>query len=436
MNHPIRPAAAAGTATRDRRSWIAASLRGALLAAAAGAAVLAGCGGGGNVAGVDSGGTGSFAVGPISGFSSVIVNRIRYDDTGAAVYDGDGAARSRADLRLGMVVEIEGSALAPAPAGAAFARQGTAGVIRYGAGIVGPLQAVSAGTSEIVVLGQAVDLTPTTAFGDGLAGGAAALAALPSGTLLEVHGYPHPTANAAGRYTATRIDRAQAGGPFRLHGTVRDHDGSARRFRIGAALIDYAALGADAARDAGIADGATIRVRLGTTPDRDGAWSMQRAGGPARSLADRDDVDVEGLVTAFTDPTRFSVDGIPVDATRAEFDDGARGRIALGARVEVEGRLRGGVLVATEVELRDDGTPGSSGAPASAPRRIELEGTVESIDPATQTFRLRGVVVSYAGAVFDDGDVRNLRVGVRVEVEGWLSADGTTLDAREIEFDD
>ena len=81
---------------------------------------LAGCGGGGgDIAGVDSGGTGSFAVGTIGGFGSIVVNDIRYDDSGATVQDAYGRSRAKGDLRLGMVVAIEGSVLAAAPAGLA-----------------------------------------------------------------------------------------------------------------------------------------------------------------------------------------------------------------------------------------------------------------------------------------------------------------------------
>ena len=91
---------------------------------------LAGCGGGGELAGVDSGGTGSFAVGTISGFGSLVVNDIRYDDRAATVQDAYGTVRTRAELRLGMVVEVEGSALTAAPAGSLHEREGVASEIR------------------------------------------------------------------------------------------------------------------------------------------------------------------------------------------------------------------------------------------------------------------------------------------------------------------
>ncbi len=68
-------------------------------------ALLAACGGGG---GVDTGGTGgavpAVASGPITGFGSVIVGGVRFDDSSAEVEDLDGTRRSRDELRLGMTV--------------------------------------------------------------------------------------------------------------------------------------------------------------------------------------------------------------------------------------------------------------------------------------------------------------------------------------------
>ena len=76
-------------------------------------ALVAGCGGGGSS--VPSGGsavaTSSFAAGPITGFGSVIVNGVHFDDRTAAVSDADGNPRTRDDLRLGMTTDVRGLAI-------------------------------------------------------------------------------------------------------------------------------------------------------------------------------------------------------------------------------------------------------------------------------------------------------------------------------------
>ena len=94
------------------RSWRSA----AALALALVVSIFIGCGGGGgSVAGVGSGGTGSFASGSISGFGSIVVNGIHYDESAAsaagAIQNEDGLVGSSASLKLGMVVNVTGSAI-------------------------------------------------------------------------------------------------------------------------------------------------------------------------------------------------------------------------------------------------------------------------------------------------------------------------------------
>ena len=57
---------------------------------------------------------------------------------------------------------------------------------------------------------------------------------------------------------------------------------------------------------------------------------------------------------------------------------------------------------------------------------------------ATSTFTLRGSVVSYASTslVFERGDASQLADGVDVEVKGDLAADGHTVVATSIRFED
>lgn len=72
-------------------------------------------------------------------------------------------------------------------------------------------------------------------------------------------------------------------------------------------------------------------------------------------LDDQDDRDddnadpneLEGRVTAYTSPTSFSVDGIPVDASAVPRT------LAVGMRVEVYGTMSNGTLVASRVKLED-----------------------------------------------------------------------------------
>lgn len=135
---------------------------------------------------------------------------------------------------------------------------------------------------------------------------------------------------------------------------------------------------------------------------------------------------LEGLVSAFTSASQFSVDGRPVDARAAEFPDGTSG-LGLGARVKAEGTIRAGVLVASRVRATTRGQDGG--------RDFEVRGSIASVDAIAKTFVVRRVVVSYAGAVdFRDGAAGDLAVGREVEARGRLSADGTRLLATRIDF--
>ena len=67
---------------------------------------------------------------------------------------------------------------------------------------------------------------------------------------------------------------------------------------------------------------------------------------------------------------------------------------------------------------------------------VELEGCVSSVSRAEQTFVLLGITVDYSRARFEDGSAGNLAPGVKVEVEGRMSADGQVLIADEVELDD
>jgi hypothetical protein len=83
-------------------------------------------------------------------------------------------------------------------------------------------------------------------------------------------------------------------------------------------------------------------------------------------------------------------------------------------------------------------SPGPSPAPPTRVGSIELEGTIASLSGScpTVSFSLRGrQVVTTPQTRFSDGNCRDLRNGVEVEVDGDLYTDGTVRATR-IELDD
>jgi hypothetical protein len=372
------------------------------------ALLVAACGGG-----VETGGTGptgsAYVEGPITGFGSIIVAGVRFDDSSAVVED-NGSGSSRDKLRLGMRVEVESGAIADDGSGG---RAATATRVRFASDLIGPVTGADLAGLQIGVIGQPVRITAATVI-DGAPGGAASLAV---GDIVEVHGFP-----SIDGYVATRIERRGAAPTtFRVRGLVSDLTATPPTLRIGSQSFDLAATGVPA----GLVNGQLVRLTVGTA-QVGGRWPVTAIAVEARRIDDRDDAEVEGLITSFTSLQRFAVNGAVVDASAATFPRGSVG-VVLGARVKVRGRSAGGELIAATVELRNDSDVFNEG--------VDLRDVIANLNTATKTFEVRGVTVFYGnGPEFKNGSEADLANGKPVRVRGTLSADRTRANATRIEF--
>ena len=384
---------------------------GALLAAA-GVVVLPSCGGGGGgggTAGVDTGGTGSFSTGRITGFGSVIVNGVRFEDNAARIADDDDETKvfSQQDLKLGMMVRIQ--------AGAVTAGNGdvlpsaTATAITVESQIKGPVEARTS-PDTLVVFGQTVRVNASTVF-DGTT-----FAAIVVGDILEVSGF----ADAAGVVTATRIERENNANTFKVRGVIAGLDAVAKTFRIGTAVFNYGT--ASRLPSTPLANGQFVRVRTrGIVKNTAGEWVVERID-LREAVEDRNEAEVEGILVQ--NGTVFSVNGLVIDTSQLP-----AGTVAqfVGQRVEVEGALVNGVLVARKIELEDE----------DEDREVDVRGTVSALSTTAQTFVVRGLTFHYSTATrVKDGTIAvNLVNGANVRVKGTLPASGTgNVEATEIDF--
>jgi hypothetical protein len=235
---------------------------------------------------------------------------------------------------------------------------------------------------------------------------------------------------------ATRIERKNNANSYKITGNLSGLSAASKTFKIGSETISYASTDPNRLK-ANLADGLTVRVRLSTTQTTTGTWNATRIKVAHPEMANRNKVEIEGLITAFTSATKFSVRGVPVDATNASFPKGTA-TIVLGAKVEVKGALVNGVLIASKVKIESDDDNGKDGDDnVSSRNEIELHGAISSVNTASKTFALRGLTVSYAGAVdFQRGTATNLVNGAQVEVKGVAAATGTTVVAKKIKFED
>ena len=206
--------------------------------------------------------------------------------------------------------------------------------------------------------------------------------------------------------------------PFKLQGTIANFDATAKTFKIGTLTISFAS--ANIPTSLQLSNGLLVRVRLEPTLTG-GTRKALKIRAAEQETENRDEAEVEGTITAFTSSIKFSVSGLPVDASGAVVPTGLK----LGDRVEVEGRLVNGVLVARKVELENE----------EDPLKFELHGTVSVLNTTNKTFVLRGVTVDYSAAIFSSGTVSTLVNGSQIEVKGIASADGTKLKATRISFE-
>lgn len=382
-------------------SWLRWS--GAMMLAVA--AAVAGCGGS-----VGVGGTGSYGSAPIEGFGSIYVGGVKYDDSSASVVDEDGASSSRSALRLGMTVEVEAGAVG----GTEAAPTAVANRIRMVSEIVGPVSAVDPAAGTLVVFDQTVVVDAYTVIDPVFVGG---LAGVADGSAVEVFGAFDA---AASRFLATRIaPREGTLGAYKVRGPVSALDTTARTFRVGTALFSY-----DGTLPL-LAEGAYLRVQAQTQPVA-GRWPVRSIDAGVRALPDLDRVKLRGGITRYASDADFDLNGQRVDARTANFV-GRPGDLALGKTVVVDGATAGGVLIASKVRLDERGAGQGS---------ITLQGAIESLNTAAQSFVLRGSTVDYSGngVQFDGGSASDLANGRTVTVIGNPSAGGTRVAARRISF--
>ena len=348
--------------------------RTALLGIAGAVAEIAGCGGGGTgVAGLSSGGTGSFTSGTITGFGSIIVNGIRYNNDTATVLTSDDSVSSNPALQLGMVVNIEGSAVTPASSTTGLPTA-TAYRITYGSEWIGPVS--NRATTTFEILGHTVDVLATTLFG----GVVQQLSDLRDTHFVEVYGYVDQV---DGHIQASRIDVSTVQpSAYKLSGAITQINQVNGTASLGQTAISWSV---PAVLPSGLSSGDFVRVVLDPSPVG-AVWTasrIQQVSSPlSRLSADHDyEAEIHGSITAYQSSANFVVNGIPVNASAAQMT----GTLAVGVQVEVEGSIRSGQLVATKVAVKT--------ASQAETQEFEFYGVISNV--TAQTFVVRGETFYY-----------------------------------------
>ncbi|MEY4155977.1 MAG: hypothetical protein RJB64_698 [Pseudomonadota bacterium] len=358
-------------------------------------AAVTGCGGGGSsLALPGTGGTGAvFAQGTISGFGSVIVNGIKFDDLQAKV-TVEGITATPADLRLGMVVEIQGER-------GADLTLGTANNIEVWSIAQGEVSALVAG--GFVVSGMTILCDVATVLD-----GVNSLGELAVGQTLAVWGLQKRVD--AAQWRATRVTLKAPGMPVVSSGLVQST-------QTGLVLNAMSLQGV--AMD-NMMNGALVRVEgvlsnagvLQVSKSR-----LMNLGSMSQSL---DRVEVQGYVTEMTTARRFRLGMTDVDATGADMQQAIS--LVVGDRAEVYGNWRSGVLVATQVAVETENELQST----------EITGTVSAFTSLVN-FVVREQRCDASQAVFSRGVATDLKLGVLIKVKGTQS--GSILNVTSVEYE-
>ena len=283
------------------------------------------------------------AVGPITGFGSVIVNGTTYN-TDNASFTIDGQAATQDDFSVGQVVVLEGTIDDDGT-------NATAATVSFDDAVEGPVSSFDNATSQIVVLGQTVLITATTSIDDSCPGTLDGLLGVPA---VEVSGLP----DANGLIEATRIECRDGtwDGVMEVNGLVSGHNAGAMTFMINALEVDYSGTSAiDDFPTAGVInDGDPVEAK-GTTLNGDTlvATRVQYKGN--RFANDEGHhIEIEGFITRFVSATDFDISGLPVTTTGSTtYEGGMAADLGPNLKVEAEGEFdANGVLVATKVEIK------------------------------------------------------------------------------------
>ena len=382
-------------------------------------ALAAGCGGGGG--GSTSAGTGTTgtSTGTVTAFGSVYVNGVKYDTTGIPIRV-NGVSGSQTDLSVGDVVTVTGTS------------NGTTGVatnIEYWADVEGPISAVGPAANTLTVLGQTVIVNNTTVF-DGATTGLAGVTPLAMNNMVEVSGFR----DSNGAIVASRIEKKST--TFSANVTEIEVKGTvsnliATTFAIGGLTVNYASA------PAGLVNGVMVEIK-GTAASSSGPLNATvieiedsveqgvTASGGSRA-------EVEGYVTHYVSSSNFKIAGQTVNAASATFENGSAANLADShVKVEVEGTLSGGVLMASKVEFEQSST---------IEPNIEVEGSVGAITATSIT--LLGQTFTYnAQTQMEDkktGTAEPLNIGNvltrimpgnPVSVRGYKNSSGNLIATR------
>lgn len=305
---------------------------------------LASSGGGIGGSGVNGGGTGGTGIssGSVTAIGSVHVNGVRYDTSSAEIFVegqsvGFGDTAVLANLEVGMVVRVEGDIETETA--------GTAQRVYFNDDLRGPVESImeiDSVTTQLVVLGKTVVIDELTHVVD------VAIAAPLVNDWIQVSGYE----DAEGRIRATFVTEIVGASTANLKGTITAVDSTHELITINGIDIGY--------HQATLIDVDPLAV--GQRVEVTGEYSTGSITIDADTIepvdvlgtADIDSIELSGIIADKTSATEFRLNGVPVVVTgQTLYSGGDADDVAEDVRVEAEGQLTNGTLVAERIIFMD-----------------------------------------------------------------------------------
>ena len=348
--------------------------------------------------------------GRITAFGSVVANGVHFGTNSATVMM-NGEPGTLSDLRVGMIVAIEGTI--NNVTGEAEATR-----ISFLDDVEGPITSMNKAQSTFIVLGRTVVVDELTIFED------ATFDDLASGNVVQVSGQRRNEERIQAAYIRRTANSYQVGMRMEVKGVISELDIGTSRFRIGSQDCDYS----EAALDLGGADltnGLYVEASS-DSPMSDGVMLLDQIQARDQNR-DRDQLcdsectfEIEGFITSFTSISEFEVDGQSVTTDESTiYVNGTADTLAMDVKVAVDGTLD-----ATETLLADR-------VVFRLPSEIAVEADVEAIAIETGEVTLLGIVVeTNESTLFQDQSTYNIRdfglddlaaserIGIRAYVDG------------------
>ncbi len=371
------------------------------------ALVATACGGGGagpQLGGGGIGGTG-LRIGPIETQGDVVVDGVDFDASAAAI-TLSGQSANAGDMQLGMIAIVQGTISGNA---------GTATTVAVEEVVKGEVEAI-VDASTMTVQGQTVHVDENTVFGPGI--NPASLAGIVVTNLLEIYGF----VKGPGTVLATRVERENALSELQLVGFVENHSLGAQTFTVGAQVVDYS--GADTTDLPGgvPANGQLVKVEglTALSPMNELVATEVKLEDNDELNDDADDAEVEGVVTQVVSPTEFFIGAQRVQTTaQTVFEGGTPADLVVGIRIDVDGVLMNGTLIADEVEFEE---------------AIRIESDIATIVGNDITLEgFPGIVVTVDASTVFEGNAASfgdVQVGEHVEIRGRKTGASSVAAAR------